>query len=45
MAPAGLSSSDVEDEEDEVAKERASLFLLRAGPVQLSKYLEHTNKI
>lgn len=45
VAPAGLSSSDVEDEEDEVAKERASLFLLRAGPVQLSKYLEHTNKI
>lgn len=39
MAPAGLSSSEVEDEEEEVTKERDSLFRLRAGPVQLSKYL------
>lgn len=43
VAPAGLSSSEVEDEEEEVAKEWQSLFRLRAEPVQLSKYLEHTN--
>lgn len=39
MGSAGLSSSEVEDEEEEVARERESLFRLRAGPVQLSKYL------
>ncbi len=40
VAPAGLSSSEVEDEEEEVPREWESLFRLRAGPVQLSKYLE-----
>lgn len=43
VAPAGLSSSEVDDEEEEFAREWDSLFRLRAGPVQLSKYLEHTN--
>lgn len=45
MVSAGLSSSEVEDEEEEVAKEWESLLRFRAGPVQLSKYLEHTHKI
>lgn len=42
VAPAGLSSSEVEDEdeEEEVTREWESLFLLRAEPVQLSKYLQ-----
>ena len=42
VAPAGLSSSEVEDEEQEVTKEWDSLFRFRAGPEQPSKYLEHT---
>lgn len=41
VAPAGLSSSEVEDEEDEVTREWESLFLFRAEPVQLSKYLQN----
>lgn len=42
VAPGGLSSSEVE-EEDEVTREWVSLFLLRFEPVQLSKYLQNTN--
>lgn len=42
--PAGLSSSEVDDEEEEVMRECASLFLLRAGPVQLSKYLRQKKR-
>lgn len=45
MVSAGLSSSEVEDEEEEVAKEWESLLRFRAGPVQLSKYLKHTHTI
>lgn len=43
VAPAGLSSSEVDDEEEELAGEWDSLLRLRAGPVQLSKYLEQKN--
>lgn len=43
VAPGGLSSSEVEEEEDEVTREWVSLFLLRVEPVQLSKYLQNTN--
>lgn len=45
VAPAGLSSSEVEDEEDEVTREWESLFLFRAEPVQLSKYLKNTKNL
>lgn len=45
VAPAGLSSSEVEDEEDEVTREWESLFLFRAEPVQLSKYLQNTKNL
>lgn len=41
VTPAGLSSSEVEDEEEEVTREWESLFLFRAEPVQLSKYLQN----
>lgn len=43
VAPVGLSSSELEDEEEEVAREWESLFRLRAGPVKLSKYLEQAH--
>lgn len=44
LALAGLSSSEVEDEEEEVAREWDALFRFKAGPVQLSKYLYDTAK-
>lgn len=39
VVPVGLSSSEVDEEEE--AKEWDSFLRFKAGPVQLSKYLEN----